>query len=94
MEIVKQTTIRLNRNISIMDDKGTIIASGKAEHINQAHFGAIEVLKTGESFLINLNIGECAKRMLIFLNSPIYRIKRVKEITGHNPQDLNDLITW
>ncbi len=27
MEIVKQTTNRLNRNINIMDDKGTIIAS-------------------------------------------------------------------
>lgn len=52
-EIVKQTTIRLNRNINIMDDKGTIIASGKAERINQAHFGAIEVLKTGKPLIIN-----------------------------------------
>ena len=52
-EIVKQTTLRLNRNINIMDDKGTIIASGKAERINQAHFGAIEVLKTGKPLIID-----------------------------------------
>ncbi|MFE0505643.1 CdaR family transcriptional regulator [Peribacillus butanolivorans] len=52
-EIVKQTTIRLNRNINIMDEKGTIIASGNPDRISQAHFGAIEVLKTGKPLIIH-----------------------------------------
>ena len=30
-----------------MDDKGIIIASGNPERIDQSHFGAMEVLKTG-----------------------------------------------
>ncbi|MFJ7509201.1 sugar diacid recognition domain-containing protein [Peribacillus simplex] len=53
MEIVKQTTNRLNRNINIMDDKGTIIASGNRERIDQLHFGAMEVLKTGKPLIIH-----------------------------------------
>lgn len=51
-EIVKQTTIRLKRNINIMDDKGFIIASGNPNRINQAHFGAMEVLRTGKPLVI------------------------------------------
>ncbi|MDP1419022.1 sugar diacid recognition domain-containing protein [Peribacillus simplex] len=53
MEIVKQTTNRLNRNINIMDEKGTIIASGNRERIDQLHFGAMEVLKTGKPLIIH-----------------------------------------
>lgn len=52
-EIVKQTTIRLNRNINIMNEKGTIIASGNPNRINQVHFGAVEVLLTGKALIIN-----------------------------------------
>ncbi|WP_057770986.1 CdaR family transcriptional regulator [Cytobacillus dafuensis] len=51
-EIVKQTMIRLNRNINIMDKTGTIIASGNLKRMNQAHFGAIEVLRTGRPLII------------------------------------------
>lgn len=52
-EIVLQTMIRLNRNINIMDKSGIIIASGNAKRLNQTHFGAIEVLKTGQSLIIH-----------------------------------------
>ncbi|MDQ7863969.1 helix-turn-helix domain-containing protein [Peribacillus frigoritolerans] len=34
--------------------------------------------------------GECAKRMYIHRNSLIYRLKKIKEITGYNPQVLHD----
>ncbi len=54
-EIVSQTMTRLHRNINIMDDRGTIIASGDLKRINQAHFGAIEVLRTGEPLIIKEN---------------------------------------
>lgn len=52
-EIVKQTTIRLKRNINIMDESGIIIASGNRKRINQAHFGAMEVLRTGKTLIIH-----------------------------------------
>ncbi|PLR77394.1 hypothetical protein CU633_10600 [Bacillus sp. V3-13] len=52
-EIVEQTMIRLNRNINIMDETGTIIASGDPDRIDQVHFGALEVLRTGEPLIIN-----------------------------------------
>ncbi|KGA99017.1 hypothetical protein AJ85_15805 [Alkalihalobacillus alcalophilus ATCC 27647 = CGMCC 1.3604] len=71
-DIVEQTTIRLNRNINIMDKTGTIIASTNPK--------------------CNLNIGDCAKKMFIHRNSLIYRLKKVKEITGYNPQELSDVI--
>lgn len=51
-EIVTQTMNRLNRNINIMNESGIIIASGNAKRLNQTHFGAIEVLKTGQSLII------------------------------------------
>ncbi|PLR80411.1 CdaR family transcriptional regulator [Bacillus sp. V33-4] len=52
-EIVEQTMIRLNRNINIMDETGTIIASGNPNRINQIHFGALEVLRSGQPLIIN-----------------------------------------
>jgi len=54
-EIVSQTMTRLNRNINIMDETGTIIASGDFKRINQAHFGAIEVLRSGKPLIIREN---------------------------------------
>lgn len=44
-------------------------------------------------FASNLNLGECAKSMYLHRNSLIYRIKKIKELTGYNPQQLNDVIT-
>ncbi|MBS4174842.1 sugar diacid recognition domain-containing protein [Bacillus sp. FJAT-49736] len=51
-EIVKQTTIRLHRNINIMDGRGVIIASGDRKRMDTAHFGAMEVLRTGKPLFI------------------------------------------
>lgn len=52
-EIVKQTMVRLDRNINIMDDRGKIIASGNSDRINTIHEGATEVLRTGRAVTIS-----------------------------------------
>ncbi|WP_108672071.1 CdaR family transcriptional regulator [Peribacillus acanthi] len=44
-------------------------------------------------FKSNLHIGECAKNTFIHRNSLIYRIKKIKELTGYDPQILQDAIT-
>jgi carbohydrate diacid regulator len=71
MEIVKQTTNRLNRNINIMDDKGIIIASGNHERIDQLHLGAMEVLKTGKPLIIPENDRHQWVGVLPGINLPI-----------------------
>lgn len=52
-EIVKQTMLRLNRNINIMDQSGKIIASGNQERLGQIHEGSLEVLRTGNTLILN-----------------------------------------
>lgn len=39
--IVLETSLRLNRNINIMDEKGIIIASGDPSRIDNIHEGAL-----------------------------------------------------
>ncbi len=50
--IVKETSLRLNRNVNIMNEKGIIIASCDPLRLGHIHEGALEVLKTGDSFSI------------------------------------------
>lgn len=71
MEIVEQTMIRLNRNINIMNEKGTIIASGNQNRINQVHSGALEVLRTGKPLIIQENDLQHWQGSLPGINLPI-----------------------
>ena len=50
--IVEETSLRINRNVNIMDTGGTIIASMDKSRIDTIHEGAKEVIKTGETLLI------------------------------------------
>ncbi|MED4202957.1 CdaR family transcriptional regulator [Neobacillus mesonae] len=43
-------------------------------------------------FKNNQNIGECAKSMYIHRNSLVYRLKKIRELTGLDPQRLNDAV--
>jgi len=52
-EIVKQTMIRLNRNLNVMDTNGMILASGDVERIESIHEGAVQVANTGETLWIS-----------------------------------------
>ncbi|WP_163100449.1 CdaR family transcriptional regulator [Peribacillus alkalitolerans] len=51
------------------------------------------ILTLEHFFANNLNIGECAKKMYIHRNSLIYRIKKIKELTGYDPQVVQDAVT-
>ncbi|MBM7691529.1 carbohydrate diacid regulator [Peribacillus deserti] len=53
--IVQETSVRLNRNVNIMNDQGIIIASRDSSRLYHIHEGALEVLKTGMSFSIPSN---------------------------------------
>ncbi|MCH6268017.1 CdaR family transcriptional regulator [Neobacillus citreus] len=70
-EIVKQTMIRLNRNINIMDHTGTIIASGDQSRIHQLHSGALEVLRTGKPLFIKEDDPQQWEGSLPGINLPI-----------------------
>lgn len=52
-EIVKETSLRLHRNINIMDVDGIIIAAKDTSRIGLIHEGAIEVLKSGQTLMIH-----------------------------------------
>ncbi|MDQ0271901.1 CdaR family transcriptional regulator [Cytobacillus purgationiresistens] len=89
-EIVRQTTIRLNRNINIMDDQGMILASGNPERIHQIHDGAREVLRTGKTIIIHEDDLNKWENSLPGINLPIQfkqKIIGVIGITG-NPEDI------
>lgn len=53
--IVHQIMQQLGRNINIMDKNGRVMASGEQRRIGTLHEGALEVIRTGEQVLIDLN---------------------------------------
>lgn len=91
--IVQETSLRLNRNINIMDEKGIIIASGDPSRIDDIHEGALEVLKSGETLIIPFNEKGVWRGAHPGINLPIVfqdRIVGVIGITG-NPEDIQEL---
>ncbi|KMK75119.1 CdaR family transcriptional regulator [Alkalihalobacillus pseudalcaliphilus] len=84
-DIVTQTILRLNRNINIMDESGTIIASANPERLNQIHHGAVEVLRSGQTVFISEQNHKRWGRALPGVNLPIEfkgKIVGVIGITG------------
>ncbi|MBP1971246.1 carbohydrate diacid regulator [Virgibacillus natechei] len=51
--IVEETSIRLHRNVNIMNTEGIIIATRDTFRIGSFHEGALEVLKSGETRIIS-----------------------------------------
>lgn len=51
--IVEETSIRLHRNVNIMNTEGIIIATRDTSRIGSFHEGALEVLKSGETRIIS-----------------------------------------
>jgi carbohydrate diacid regulator len=91
--IVVETSLRLNRNINIMDEKGIIIASGDPSRVDDIHEGALEVLKSGETLIIPFNEKGVWRGAHPGINLPIVfqdRIVGVIGITG-NPEELREL---
>ncbi|RBW68204.1 CdaR family transcriptional regulator [Bacillus taeanensis] len=71
IEIVKETMMRLNRNINIMDHMGKIIASGDPDRVEQLHEGALEVLRTGKTIILRENNLHQWEKSLPGINLPI-----------------------
>jgi carbohydrate diacid regulator len=91
--IVKETALKLKRNINIMNGQGIIIASCDQSRIDDIHEGALEVLKNGET--LKISEGDRAKwrGAQPGVNLPIVfqnKIVGVLGITG-NPDELADL---
>lgn len=90
-EIVKETSLRLNRNVNIMNTEGTIIATMDKSRIGSIHKGAIEVLSTHKTLVIHADQNwEGAQPgvnlPIIFMNEII----GVIGITG-DPKDLENI---
>ena len=91
--IVLETSLRLNRNINIMNEQGVIIASGNKDRIDQIHEGALEVVKTKAPLAISPDEGGKWRGSQPGLNLPISfqdQIVGVIGITG-NPKEMNDV---
>ncbi|MFP5114748.1 CdaR family transcriptional regulator [Bacillaceae bacterium C204] len=93
IDIVKETSMRLNRNINIMNEKGIIIASGDLSRIDDIHEGALEVIKKGRSLTIHPDKEGVWKGAQRGINLPIIfqdKIVGVIGITG-NPDEMQEL---
>jgi len=51
-DIVRETMRRLDRNINIMDEEGTIIASGNRRRVGERHAAALEAIRSGRTVAI------------------------------------------
>jgi carbohydrate diacid regulator len=91
--IVKETALKLKRNINIMNNQGVIMASCDHTRIDDIHEGALEVLKNGETLKITEGERTKWRGAQPGVNLPIVfqdKIVGVLGITG-NPDDLADL---
>lgn len=81
-QIIEETMKRLNKNINIMDETGTIIASGDSVRINQIHEGALEVIKFAKSLIITKKNIDKFKGAHLGINLPIEFQGRVVGVIG------------
>ncbi|MDO6448579.1 sugar diacid recognition domain-containing protein [Oceanobacillus profundus] len=91
--IVRETSLRLGRNVNIMDMDGTIIATKDEKRLHTVHEGAVEVLKNGKSLTIYSHQDEAWEGAQPGINLPIVfkeRIIGVIGITG-NPDEMGDI---
>lgn len=91
--IVKETSLRLNRNINIMNNEGIIIAARDKSRVGSIHKGALKVLKMGEALVIHPSQNEKWEGTQPGINLPIVfqgEILGVIGITG-NPSEVGDL---
>lgn len=91
--IVRETSLRLHRNINIMNIKGEIIAALDESRLHTVHEGALEVLNSGETLIIYPNQGEAWEGAEPGINLPIVfhdNIIGVIGVTG-DPKEMEDI---
>lgn len=92
-DIVLETSVRLHRNVNIMDIDGIIIAAIDTSRIGLIHEGAIEVLQSGNTLSIHPEEEKDWKVAQPGLNLPIVFQNEtigVIGITG-NPDEMKDI---
>ncbi|MBS4219493.1 helix-turn-helix domain-containing protein [Bacillus sp. FJAT-49711] len=90
--LVKETSKVLDLNINIMNEKGIIIASGDSSRLYSIHEGALEVIKSGQTFEITLKNKKQLRGTKPGINLPITfqnQIVAVIGITG-NPETIGN----
>ncbi|AXI10240.1 hypothetical protein CUC15_15430 [Oceanobacillus zhaokaii] len=91
--IVRETSLRIDRNVNIMDINGVIIATMEPSRMDTIHEGAVEVLRSGRTLKIFQNESERWDGSQPGLNLPIIfreKIIGVIGITG-NPEMMGDI---
>lgn len=96
-EIVKETSLRLHRNVNIMDVNGVIIATQDRSRIGLTHEGALEVLRTGKTLIIHSEQSKNWEGAQPGVNLPIVfqeDIIGVIGVTGdpHQMEDIGELV--
>lgn len=81
-EIVQETMGRLNRNINIMDENGSIIASGDALRLDTYHEAAAEVIRTGWTLVITPDNQAQWRGVNVGVNLPIVFQNRTVGVIG------------
>lgn len=92
-EIVNETSLRLHRNVNIINMEGVIIATKDKSRIGSIHEGAIEVLKSGKTLTIHTDENEHWEGAQPGVNLPIVfqeQIIGVIGITG-DPDEMGDI---
>ena len=92
-EIVEETSIRLQRNVNIMDTNGIIIASFNKQRIGSIHQGAIEVITTGKSLVIEEQSNDVWEGAQSGVNLPIVFMEKIIGVIGvtGNPDNIKDI---
>lgn len=90
-EIVRETSLRLQRNINIMNTEGIIISALDKSRIGAIHEGALKVLSSKKALAIHA--GEELKGAQPGINLPIVFLDQIIGVIGitGNPAELEDI---
>jgi len=92
-EIVRETSLRLHRNVNIMNMNGKIIATLDKSRIGSIHKGSIEVLTTGKTLFIHENDNQTWEGAQPGVNLPIVFMDDIIGVIGvtGNPHEMGDI---
>lgn len=92
-EIVKETSLRIKRNINIMNLEGKIIAALDEHRVGDTHQGAIEVINTRQRLIIEESEKEAWPGAGPGINLPIYFQEDLQGVIGITGDPASVIIT-
>ncbi|WP_085994026.1 CdaR family transcriptional regulator [Oceanobacillus senegalensis] len=69
--VVKEASLRVNRNVNIMNRNGKIIATCDPSRLNHIHQGALKVIQSGEPLFIHYEVEDKLEGVKSGVNLPI-----------------------